>query len=91
MNGNIAEEIPAHNQQKYISPLKDILKEYGCDVRFTGQNIAASTARNSKRLVIYPAMWTEPISAGSIFVSDGLMKYAKPYALQKIVDEVNQK
>ena len=89
MNGNIAEEIQAHNQQQYISPVKDILKEYGCDVSFTGQNIAVSMAGKSKKLVIYPAMWTEPRKAESIFVSDALMKYAKPYALQKIVNEAN--
>ena len=87
LNGNIAEEIPAQKQQQYISPLKDILKEYGCNVRFTGQNITVSTVGNSKSLVIYPAMWTEPRRTESIFVSDALMKYAKPYALQKIVNE----
>ena len=89
VNGNTAEEIPIHIQQQYIFPLKDILKEYGCDVRFTGQNISVSTAGNSKRLIIYPAMWTETHRAESIFVSDALMKYAKPYALQKIIDEAN--
>ncbi len=89
MIGNIAEEIQAHNQQQYISPVKDILKEYGCDVSFTGQNIAVSMTGKSKKLVIYPAMWTEPRKAESIFVSDALMKYAKPYALQKIVNEAN--
>ena len=36
------------------------------------------------RLVVYPAMWKEPRRAGTIFVSDTYIKYAKPYAVEKI-------
>ena len=78
------------NQQQYISPLRDILKEYGCNVRFTGKDITANTAGNSKELIVYSAMWAEPCRTGSIFVSDVLLKLAKPYALQKILDEANK-
>jgi len=38
------------------------------------------------KLVIYPAMWVEPQSPNTIYVSDAYIKYAKPYAVQKILD-----
>ena len=44
--------------------------------------------RNIKKVVVYPAMWVEPHAAGTIFVSDAYIKYAKPYAVQKILDNI---
>ena len=38
-------------------------------------------------LIVYPAMWVEPHRPGTIFVSDAYLKYAKPYAVQKIIVE----
>lgn len=39
-------------------------------------------------IVIYPAMWVEPHATNTIFVSDAYIKYAKPYAVQKILDNI---
>ncbi len=39
-----------------------------------------------KKIVVYPAMWIEPRCANTIYVSDFYIKYAKPYAVQKILD-----
>lgn len=33
-------------------------------------------------------MCVEPKEKGKLFVSDGFIKYAKPYAVQKIIDEL---
>ena len=41
-----------------------------------------------KRVVIYPAMWAEPHKDNMIFISDAYVKYAKPYAVQKIIDSI---
>jgi hypothetical protein len=31
-------------------------------------------------------MWVEPTEKDTIFISDAYVKYAKPYAVQKILD-----
>ena len=33
-------------------------------------------------------MWVEPCATNTIFVSDAYIKYAKPYAVQKILDNI---
>ena len=50
--------------------------------------IVATGRRNTKKVVVYPAMWVEPQATGTIYVSDAYIKYAKPYAVQKILDSV---
>lgn len=52
-----------------------------------GQCITVNLFSNPKHLVVYPAMWVEPHRSGTIFVSDALIKFAKPYAVQKIIAE----
>lgn len=42
--------------------------------------------RRQLKLVVYSAMWREPNEKDSIFVSDAYLKYARPYAVQKIPD-----
>lgn len=86
INEKIVEDIPLAEQQRYISSLESILKEAGCNISFTDRDIVINEHGNSKRLVVYPAMWIEPHASGTIFVSDAYLKYAKPYAIQKIVE-----
>ena len=45
-------------------------------------------AKKQKKIVVYPAMWAEPNASDTIFVSDAYIKYAKPYAVQKILDNI---
>lgn len=35
-----------------------------------------------------PEQWVEPHAANTIFVSDAYIKYAKPYAVQKVLDNI---
>ncbi len=39
-----------------------------------------------KRVVVYPAMWMEPFEKDVIYVGDFYAKYARPYAVQKIIE-----
>lgn len=39
-------------------------------------------------LGIYPAMLVKPYAANTIFISDVFIRYAKPYAVQKILDSM---
>ena len=39
-----------------------------------------------RKLVVYPAMWKEPQQEDTVYVSNAYIKYAKPYAVQKILN-----
>lgn len=82
-----ASPIKPETQIKMIMPLVNILKQSGCEITSSSE-IIATGRRNTKKVVVYPAMWVEPHAAGTIFVSDAYIKYAKPYAVQKILDNV---
>ena len=53
-----------------------------------GTGRSSSGRKNTKKVIVYPAMWVEPQVNDTIFVSDAYIKYAKPYAVQKILDNV---
>lgn len=79
--------IKLETQIDMIMPLANILKQSGCEITADGE-ITAIGRRNTKKIVIYPAMWVEPHATNTIFVSDAYIKYAKPYAVQKILDNI---
>ncbi len=41
--------------------------------------------------MVYPAMWAEPLEEGVIHISDFCIKYAQPYAVQKIIENFRYK
>ena len=86
-DGIKASPIKIEKQIKMIMPLVNILKQSGCEIIADG-GITATGRRNTKKVVIYPAMWVEPHADNTIFVSDAYIKYAKPYAVQKILDNI---
>lgn len=86
-NGIIADSITPQVQINMIRPLTNILEQSGCKI-VTGSRITAYGKRGAKEVVIYPAMWVEPRTANTIYVSDAYIKYAKPYAVQKILDNM---
>ena len=87
VDGIKASPIRLETQINMIMPLADILKQSGCEITADGE-ITAIGRRSAKKVVIYPAMWVEPHAANTIFVSDAYIKYAKPYAVQKILDSI---
>ena len=86
-DGISASPINPEKQIKMIMPFVNILKQSGCEI-IVDSEITAIGRRNTKKVVVYPAMWVEPCAAGTIFVSDAYIKYAKPYAVQKILDSI---
>lgn len=60
----------------------------GWKIDFTDDEIIAAKKNVQKCIVIYSAMWKEPKKAKIIYVSDAYIKYAKPYAVQNILDEI---
>lgn len=87
VDGIKASPIKLETQINMIMPLANILKQSGCEITSDG-GITAIGKRNAKQVVIYPAMWVEPHARDTIFVSDAYIKYAKPYAVQKILDNI---
>jgi len=86
-SGKRAEPLSFITQKRLLLPLKGILEQSGYTFTFDDKLINIRKGNNKKKITIYPAMWSTPKNNGEIFVSDALLKYAKPYALQKIMDE----
>lgn len=87
VDGIKAAPIQPETQQNMIMPLVSILKQSGCEITVHNE-IIATGQRSQKKVVIYPAMWVEPSTTNTIYVSDAYIKYAKPYAVQKIIDNI---
>lgn len=79
--------IKTETQINMIMPLTNILKQSGCKITVDDE-IVVNGPRKTKKVAIYPAMWVEPCATNTIFVSDAYIKYAKPYAVQKILDNI---
>lgn len=87
VNGTIAEALSPQQQEKCIGPLSNILAELGYGLSFSKEGITINAKMNPQKLCVYPAMWVEPSSMDTVFVSDAYIKFAKPYAVQKIVND----
>ena len=87
-SGVLTKRFTIQQQQRYLSPLKDILNLSGCKVEFGKEDTTATKKGREKHIEIYPSMWAEPKKNGTIFVSEALIKYAKPYAVKRIMDEM---
>lgn len=85
IHNQLADEIPIKEQAGYILPLCSILENSGYKVQLGETAILVSDQQRTCELVVYPAMWVEPCGAGKIYISDACLKYAKPYAVQKIM------
>jgi ATP-dependent helicase YprA (DUF1998 family) len=84
--GKIKAPLSFSRQIELIRPLYRILNSSGILISASGECIYASKGTIAKQIVVYPAMWAEPIESEHIFVSDDLIKNAKPYAVQKVMD-----
>ena len=86
--GRKADEISIKQQMRLMAPIIVILKLSNCEIEFTENKIFANSKRARKEIVIYPAMLVEPRQSNTIFISDAYLKFAKPYAVQKIIDNL---
>ena len=85
-NNTLQPSLSQKEQISLVTPLKSILAESNCQVSFSPSGITVKCGRTLKKLEIYPAMWTRPSGVETIFVSDMLIKYAKPYAVTEIIE-----
>ena len=84
--GQLAPELSLEMQKDYLNPLCRILENSGYTVQMESTGIFVSDRCKKQRVIVYPAMWAEPSDIGIIYLSDASLKYAKPYAMQKIID-----
>lgn len=82
----MAQAIPLKKQAELIAPLVRILERSGYYVRMDAAEIVVSNREWERKVTVYPAMWAEPVGANEIYVSDACLKYAKPYAVHRIMD-----
>ena len=87
-SGTLVEELRFEAQKQRVLPIVNVLKISGCDIEFVENRIIATNGLIRKEIVVYPAMRVEPAKTGTIYVSDALLKYSKPYAVKKILDSL---
>lgn len=88
--GDVPEELPIERQQAALAPLHPLLQAAGIEI-FENQTEAAGRGivfrHNDKvrTILVYPWMNARPKVRGTISLSDALLKYARPYALETIL------
>lgn len=87
-NGSLSLPLDISKQIEYVSSLRQILEAAGCTLLQREDMLFIAKRGKPMPLVIYPAMWAAPYKPGTIYVSDAYMKYAMPYAVQKILDSL---
>lgn len=88
--GSLVGSIPLKMQESFIAPLRNILDSSGYAISFEPTGIFVSSQARKKEIIIYPAMWTTPPNNGNIYISDILLKIARPYAVRKIMEAFNK-
>ncbi|MEY8334778.1 DEAD/DEAH box helicase [Lachnospiraceae bacterium 47-T17] len=85
-HGAVAAAVSMEKQAQYIDSLKRILGLSGCQIDVLTDSILVRKRGIQKKIVVYPAMWVEPFEKDVIYVSDFCIKYARPYAVQRIIE-----
>ena len=88
MSSKLHDGIDLGEQEQLLLPLVDILKESGISITCSGHDIKATNGNKTKGICVYPAMLN--MHGDRIMVSDYLLKYAKPAAVEKIVNAFGQ-
>ena len=86
INSKIPDDIEFKEQTVLLFSLEHILNNYGIDIFNEDDKIFVKKEKVIKRIVIYPSMRICPNETNTIYIDDLLIKYAKPYAVQKILN-----
>lgn len=88
MEGMLPDAYVVEQQEALVSSLRNVLARKNCHIRKKRDELLVERNGIVKKLQIVPAMWAEREALGEIYVSDAYLKYAKPYALKKILDRM---
>ena len=71
-----------------IEPLRQLLRDEGVSITTDGSSVTLERSGICKHCIIHPALMKRPNPMGkdSIYVSIEALKYAKPFALKRMVD-----
>lgn len=86
ISGTLPQEIEFETQISYVSSIEKILRHNNINVNIDENSIILSKGGKSSAFEIYPAMLKAPVKPNTISVSEACLKYAKPYAVQKVLD-----
>ena len=88
MYGKTSDALSVERQMKLMRPLENILRLSGYKFIQSGEQIIIDSGRARKMLRVYPAMWRIPNNQNSVNISEAHLKYAKPYAVESIKDQL---
>lgn len=88
MYGTITQPLSFKKQTELMRPLENILRLSGYNLIKSRNGMAIENCRNKKDLIVYPAMWRNPTGNNAVFISEAHLKYAKPYAVESIKDQL---
>ena len=84
-SGKLAPELGPVEQYEMILPIKNILEMEGIRIEKNGSKIFASYPEGRrKEIIVYPSMWRQPVKDNTIYLSDGLLRHFKPYAVKTV-------
>ena len=88
--GVLPAELDIKSQIALLRPLENIITSMNPDIgiNYDSDIITVCVSGIDKRIIVYPAMLYEPSDENTIFVSDIELKYARPYAVKKILDAI---
>lgn len=89
ISGAVSDKIDSKIQKKYVESIQGILQHNGIKLEFNNNSIKVSKNSRSANVEIYPAALRKPTKPDTIFISEAYIKYAKPYAVQAILDYFN--
>jgi len=84
-NNELPKPISSEQQIIMMSQLKDILAFYDIQIQALESGLQLIGNGRKRKIVIYPYMTSPLRIPDAIYISDYLAKYAKPYALKKIL------
>lgn len=88
--GILAKPLDYNRQKELIKPIAGVLSGQNCNIAFNDRAEEIIVTRNGieKCIIVYPAMLREKSDEGVIYVSDALLQFAKPLAVEKIEESI---
>lgn len=88
INGDLPEALSVYMQSQLLHPIESILEEYGIEIIDKGNDMLLRHNALTKNVEVFPAMLRCEEGKRKIYVSDYMLKYAKPTAVERIVKEM---
>ena len=87
INSKVHDSLDISEQIKLIEPLVGILKNSKCDISINENHVNITKSGKTKHLEVYPSMCKIIYNSNTVSVSDAMIKYAKPYATNGIMNQ----